>query len=246
MRLKAVIFDVDGTLAETEEAHRTAFNQAFVEAGRDWHWSADDYRDLLNVTGGRERIQHFLGLINEQETDQFVADVHARKNAIYAGLVESGAVALRPGILRVISEVRRNNIQTAIATTTSRTNLTALLHCHFGAGAIAGFHVVVTGEDVADKKPDPEAYKRTLLALGLLPDQCIAIEDSRNGLLAAAACGIAVLVTPSLYTAHEQFGEAAAVRADLDHPHPPIDVAGLDALLAARDWRCRHYCTGKG
>ena len=246
MRLKAIIFDVDGTLAETEEAHRTAFNRAFAEAGRDWHWSADDYRELLNVTGGRERIRHFLGTINATETDQFVADVHARKNAIYAGLVESGEVDLRPGIKRIIDEARRDNVRTAIATTTSRTNLTALLDCHFGQGAVAGFDAVVTGEDVAHKKPDPEAYTRTLSALGLLPDQCIAIEDSRNGLLAAAACGIAVLVTPSLYTAHEQFGEAAAVRADLDHPHPPIDVAGLDALLAARDWRCRHYRTGKG
>lgn len=231
MRLKAIIFDVDGTLAETEEAHRTAFNTAFAEAGRDWHWSAEDYRELLNVTGGRERIRHFLGTINETETDEFVADVHARKNAIYAGLVKSGAVALRPGISRMIDEARRNNIQTAIATTTSRTNLTALLDCHFGAGAIAGFDAVVTGEDVAHKKPDPEAYIRALSTLALAPDQCIAIEDSRNGLLAAAACGIRVLVTPSLYTAHEAFDGAAGVRADLDHPFPPINMAALDTLL---------------
>ncbi len=233
MRLKAIIFDVDGTLAETEEAHRTAFNRAFTEAGRDWHWSADDYRELLKVTGGRERIRHFLGTINATDTDQFVADVHARKNAIYAGLVENGEVALRSGISRIINEARRGNIQTAIATTTSRTNLTALLDRHFGVGAIAGFDAVVTGEDVAHKKPNPEAYRRTVSALALAPDQCIAIEDSRNGLLAAAACGIAVLVTPSLYTSHEQFAEAAAVRADLDCPYPPIDIAALDAVLCA-------------
>lgn len=233
MRLKAIIFDVDGTLAETEEAHRTAFNRAFAEAGRDWHWSADDYRELLNVTGGRERIRHFLGTINATETDQFVADVHARKNAIYAGLVESGEVALRPGIKRIINEARRKNIQTAIATTTSRTNLTALLDRHFGVGAIAGFDAVVTGEDVAHKKPDPEAYRRTVSALNLAPDQCIAIEDSRNGLLSAVNCGIAVLVTPSIYTSREQFDGAAGVRANLDHPFPPIDVAALGVLLAA-------------
>jgi HAD superfamily hydrolase (TIGR01509 family) len=233
MRLKAIIFDVDGTLAETEEAHRTAFNRAFAEAGRDWHWSADGYRELLNVTGGRERIRHFLGTVGETETDQFIADLHATKNAIYANLVESGEVDLRPGIKRIIDEARRDNVRTAIATTTSRTNLTALLDCHFGQGAVAGFDAVVTGEDVAHKKPDPEAYTRTLSALALAPDQCIAIEDSRNGLLAAAACGIAVLVTPSLYTSHEQFAEAAAVRADLDCPYPPIDIAALDAVLCA-------------
>jgi HAD superfamily hydrolase (TIGR01509 family) len=233
MRLKAIIFDVDGTLAETEEAHRNAFNQSFAEAGRDWHWSADDYRDLLNVTGGRERIRHFLGTINETESDQFVADIHARKNAIYARLVESGAVALRPGISRIIGEARRNNIQTAIATTTSRTNLTALLDCHFGAGAIAGFDAVVTGEDVAKKKPDPEVYKRTLDTLNLPPHHCIAIEDSRNGMLAAIAYGVAVLATPSLYTLHERFDGAAGVRTDLEYPFPPIDLAALDTMLSA-------------
>jgi HAD superfamily hydrolase (TIGR01509 family) len=231
MRLKAVIFDVDGTLAETEEAHRTAFNQAFAEAGRDWCWTIDAYRQLLKVTGGRERIRCFLARINASATDRFIADLHARKNAIYAGLVERGTVVLRPGIARLIGEARRNNVRTAIATTTSRSNLAALLDCHFGTDAISNFDVVVTGEDVIHKKPDPEAYIRTLCALGLGPHQCISIEDSLNGLRAAAACGISVVVTPSLYTSHEQFGEAAAVRPDLDHPYPPIDIAALDELL---------------
>jgi HAD superfamily hydrolase (TIGR01509 family) len=227
----AIIFDVDGTLAETEEAHRNSFNRAFAEAGCDWYWSVDDYRELLKVTGGKERIRHFLMLIGETATDQFIADVHARKNEIYVELVASGAVALRPGIARLIGEARSCKMRTAIATTTSRTNLTALLDCHFGHGSIDGFDAVVTGEDVARKKPDPEVYVRTLSALDLEPDQCVAIEDSRNGLLAAASCGLKVLVTPSLYTSHEQFGEAAAERADLDHPYPPIDVAALGTLL---------------
>jgi HAD superfamily hydrolase (TIGR01509 family) len=231
--LKAIIFDVDGTLAETEEAHRTAFNRAFADAGRDWCWSVDDYRELLKVTGGRERIRHFLTLIGETAPDQFIADLHTTKNEIYAQLVASGAVALRPGIARIISEARHANIATAIATTTSRANLIALLDCHFGAGSIAGFDAVVTGEDVARKKPDPEVYIRTLSALSLPPEACIAIEDSRNGLLSAAACGIAVLATPSLYSSHEQFDGAAGVRADLEYPYPPIDVAGLSTLLSA-------------
>ncbi len=233
MRLKAIIFDVDGTLAETEEAHRTAFNRVFAEAGREWKWSVDDYRELLKVTGGKERIRHFLKLIGETATDQFIADVHARKNEIYAALVASGTVALRPGIARLIGEARSCKMRAAIATTTSRANLVALLDCQFGTGSIADFDAVVTGEDVAHKKPDPEVYTRTLLALGLPPEACVAIEDSRNGLLAAAACGIAVLATPSLYTLHEQFGGAAGVRADLDHPFPPIDVAALNTLLVS-------------
>jgi HAD superfamily hydrolase (TIGR01509 family) len=232
MRLKAIIFDVDGTIAETEEAHRIAFNQAFAEMDREWHWNADDYSDLLKVTGGRERIRQYLGTIAKSESDEFIAQLHERKNAIYAQLVKSGSAALRPGISRLIGEARSADIRTAIATTTSRANLVALLDCHFGSGAIAGFDAVVTGEDVARKKPDPEAYMRALAALCLPPEACIAIEDSRNGLLAATACGISVLVTPSLYTSHEQFDGAAGVRADLEYPFPPIDLAALDMLLS--------------
>ncbi len=233
MKLKAIIFDVDGTMAETEEAHRTAFNQAFAEAGRDWHWSIDDYRELLKVTGGKERIRHFAGTTGEAASDNFIADAHARKNEIYAELVDQGAAALRPGIDRLISEARSCGIATAIATTTSRTNLAALLDRHFGVGSLGHFDAVVTGEDVARKKPDPEVYMLALEILNLEPHDCIAIEDSHNGLMAAAACGIAVLATPSLYTAGEQFDGAIGLRSDLDEPYPPIDVTALDILLAA-------------
>lgn len=233
MRLKAILFDVDGTIAETEETHRTAFNRAFAEAGRDWHWSVDDYRELLKVTGGKERIAHIASTTGEAASDSFIAEVHARKNEIYAELVNDGTAELRPGIKRLIGEARSSNVRTAIATTTSRTNLTALLDRHFGAGSLGNFDAVVTGEDVAQKKPDPEVYERTLAALKLEPQDCIAIEDSRNGALAAAAYNIPVLVTPSLYTMHERFDGAVRVRASLDEPFPPIDIAALDRLVTA-------------
>ncbi len=232
MRLKAIIFDVDGTIAETEEAHRTAFNIAFAEAGRDWNWTVDDYRELLKITGGRERIRHFMNTIGEEAPDRFIAQVHACKNEIYANFVRNGEVALRPGIARLLDDARNHKIATAIATTTSRANLVALLNCHFGNGSIAAFDAVVTGEDVARKKPDPEVYRLTLASLGLVPQECIAIEDSRNGVLAAVACGIPVLATPSLYTIHERFDEATAVCVALDEPIP-IDIAALDRLLTA-------------
>lgn len=230
MRLKAILFDVDGTIAETEEAHRRAFNQAFAEAGKDWCWSVNDYRELLKVTGGKERIRHFVKTIGETASDEFVAKVHGRKNAVYAELVESGEAALRPGIARLIAEARGAGIQVAIATTTSRENLMALLDRHFGNGALASFDAVVTGEDVSRKKPDPEVYILALGALGVAADACVAIEDSRNGLLAADACGIPVLVTPSLYTSHEQFDGATLILADLESP--PVDIDALHRLVA--------------
>ncbi len=232
MKLKALIFDVDGTLAETEEAHRHAFNRAFAEAGRDWIWTPDLYRSLLETTGGRERIAAFLHSIGEELPAEEIARLHRSKNAIYAQLVEDGEVELRPGVARLIDETAAAGVTLAIATTTSFGNLCALLDRHFGDSALARFGAVVTGEDVAAKKPDPAAYTRALELLGLGPDACIAIEDSRNGMIAARRAGLAVLVTPSRYTDHETFDGAALVREDLDQPGP-VTLADLEALLVS-------------
>ncbi len=231
MRLKAIIFDVDGTLAETEEAHRAAFNRAFAEAGRDWIWTQDDYRALLKVTGGKERLGHFMNAIGASEPDGFIARVHERKNVIYEQLVANGDVALRPGVARLIGEARDAGVRLAIATTTSRTNLDALLASHAEAVTPNGFDAIVTGEDVKAKKPDPEVYERTVAALHLPIRACVAIEDSRNGLDAALDCGIATLVTPSFYMIGEQFDGAAMVQPNLDEP--AVSVATLDHLIAA-------------
>lgn len=223
---KAIIFDVDGTIADTEEAHRRAFNQAFAEAGKDWVWDREEYRRLLKVTGGRERIGHFLDSLGAPAPSEQIEALHRRKNALYSAQVEAGAVALRPGVARLIDEARAAGVRLAIATTTSRSNLSALL-----ARCLPDvrFDALVVGEDVRAKKPDPEVYGMTLAALGLSASACVAIEDSRNGLDAALACGIPTLVTPSMYTDHERFDGAAMVRPSLDGP-PPVHLAELERL----------------
>ena len=235
MRLKALIFDVDGTLAETEEAHRRAFNRAFAGAGHDWVWSPDLYRRLLETTGGRERIVAFLNLIGEVLPVAEIGQLHRAKNAIYERLVADGEVALRPGVARLIGEAHDAGVVLAIATTTSFGNLCALLDRHFGESPLARFGAVVTGEDVAAKKPDPQAYTRALALLRLGPDECLAIEDSRNGMIAAQRAGLAVLVTPSHYTDHEAFDGATLVQDNLDQPHP-VTLADLEALLASAQY----------
>jgi HAD superfamily hydrolase (TIGR01509 family) len=213
MALKALIFDCDGTLAETEEAHRAAFNLAFADAGLDWHWSVDLYRELLKVTGGRERIAHYVA--REQLPEVDLAAIHAQKNAIYARLVQSGQVALRPGIMRVMTEAKALGLAFAIATTTSRNNLDSLI----SASELQSikFLAIVCGEDVKRKKPDPEAYRVALDQLSFLPNECLAFEDSRNGLLAARAAGIATIITPSFYSDQEEFSEAMMVMPNLHH-----------------------------
>lgn len=226
MTLKAIIFDVDGTIAETEELHRHAFNRAFAEAGHDWAWDQTRYRDLLKVTGGRERIRHFLESIGADLDDADVEALHRRKNTLYAEQVARGDAELRPGVARLIGDAKDAGIRLAIATTTSPSNLSALL-----ARLLDGvrFDVVVTGEDVRAKKPDPEVYRRTLAELGLPPPDCVAIEDSRNGLDAARTCGVPTLVTPSFYTNHETFDGAAILCASLDGP-PSVRLADLERL----------------
>ena len=191
--LQAIIFDVDGTLAETEEVHRAAFNQAFAEAGLGWHWNEDLYRELLKVTGGKERIASFIesagGLgMRPVGVETLIADLHRRKTAIYAELLAGGSVKPRPGVAGLIEGALIDGIRLAIATTTSRPNVDALLIAILGAGSPSAFEVIAAGDSVAAKKPAPDIFLAALSDLRLQPRDCLAIEDSQNGLRAATGC----------------------------------------------------------
>jgi len=215
--LQALLFDVDGTLAETEEGHREAFNAVFAAFGIPWRWAQEHYRDLLRVTGGKERMLHHARAHDPQALPAIEArldDLHKAKNARYAEWVKSSGGALRPGVRRLVEEAHARGLRLAIVTTTSRANIEALLSAAFGGAGL--FDLIVCGEDVRRKKPDPEAYLLALQRLGLPAESCVAFEDSRNGLIAARAAGLRVVVTPSLYSAHEDFAGASALARDLD------------------------------
>ena len=209
---RALIFDVDGTLAETEELHRAAFNAAFADAGLDWVWDVPLYGVLLRTTGGKERLRAFATLRGLAVDDALVSRLHAAKNVRYAALMRGGACALRPGVARLIRDAGKRGLRLAIATTTSRANVDVLLE----ATALTGlFEVIVAGDEVARKKPAPDVYLRVLDLLGLAAEDCLAFEDSRNGLLAACDAGLATVVTPGIYTMGEDFAGAREVLADL-------------------------------
>jgi HAD superfamily hydrolase (TIGR01509 family) len=235
--IAAVIFDVDGTLAETErDGHRVAFDRAFAEAGLPWRWDERLYGELLAVTGGRERIAHYARRFAPDwfaaaGADQRIAALHARKNAHYAAIVGSGALALRPGLVQLLDALAAAGLRLAVATTTSRANLDVLLRATLGENRPARFEVAVCGEDVARKKPDPEAYALALRRLRLPAAQCVAIEDSANGLRAARGAGIATIVVRSLYTRDEDFSGALAVFDG--YATGPRDAAGDARLLGA-------------
>lgn len=220
MALKAIIFDVDGTLADTEDAHRQAFNQAFAENGLDWHWDVPLYDRLLKVTGGKERIKHYVSeflpeFCKPEDFDAFVQHLHQVKTAHYTAMLSKGGIPLRPGIKQLIQDARRAGILLAIATTTTPANVAALLQVGLGPDWENYFAANGCGDIVPAKKPAPDIYHWVLDRLQLAPQDCIALEDSNNGLRAALAAGIKTYVTTNLYTHQQDFTGAAAVLPDL-------------------------------
>ena len=201
--IQALIFDVDGTLAETEELHRRAFNATFAANGLDWDWSVAKYTELLKVTGGKERMRAYCSEIGGDLTDEHIASLHKDKTARYGALVASGGLTLRPGIAQLVEDGRAQGLGLAVATTTSRANVDALCQACWGQPASAVFDVIAAGDEVAAKKPAPDVYLLALERLGLQPKQAIAFEDSRNGMLSARAAGIMVNIAPTVYSEGE-------------------------------------------
>ncbi|ANB01057.1 HAD family hydrolase [Ectothiorhodospira sp. BSL-9] len=243
--LKALIWDVDGTLADTErDGHRVAFNEAFAEAGLDWHWSVERYAGLLAVTGGKERIRYFLKqdaptFEAPEDLDAFVAGLHARKTARFAAMLEQGRIPLRPGVERLLQEARASGVRLAIATTTSPANVEGLLRANLGEASIGWFQVIGAGDVVPDKKPAPDIYHHVLEGLDLSPAACLAIEDSGHGLAAALGAGIGTVMTVNGYTADEDFTGALAVLDHLGEPGRPCRVLrgeGPEPGVATLSW----------
>ncbi|WP_026380620.1 HAD-IA family hydrolase [Afifella pfennigii] len=220
--LAALIFDVDGTLSETEELHRNAFNETFAAAGLPWRWNRSLYGELLAVAGGKERLSHFLAAhapLNPGKVD--IAALHAAKTQRYAAMVADGQASLRPGVARLLRDATEAGVPVAIATTTSLENVEALLEATLGGDAATAFAAIGAGDVVPAKKPAPDIYAYVLHRLGLRAEDCVALEDSHNGLAAARAAGIATVVTPSLYTRQDDFGGALAVTSDLGEAEAP-------------------------
>ena len=232
MTLKALIWDVDGTLAETEDdGHRVAFNLAFDEAGLPWHWDSARYADLLAVTGGKERLRAWWQGIDPRAADaagaaETIRHLHARKTAHYIGLLAHGGIALRPGVADLLAQAHAAGVRQAIATTTTLDNVLQLIDVTLGQGGRGLFACIGAGDVVAHKKPAPDIYHWVLDQLGLPAADCLAIEDSVPGVLAARGAALPVLLVRSRYTGTVRIEGAVA---DLPSLH------GTD-LHALRRW----------
>jgi beta-phosphoglucomutase-like phosphatase (HAD superfamily) len=235
MQLAALIFDVDGTLAETErDGHRIAFNRAFADVGLGWHWDVATYGRLLAVTGGKERMTAYWRERKPARPpdDDLIRRIHRRKTEIYGDIVAAGGIPLRPGVARLLAQARENGLRLAIATTTSPENVDALLRIALGADGVRRFDCIGAGDIVRAKKPAPDIYDWVLVQLGLAPEQCIAFEDSMPGLAAARGARLATIVTESEYTRGGAFDGALAVLDDLGEPQAPASGRAF-----GKDWR---------
>lgn len=237
-QLQAFIFDVDGTLSNTErDGHRVAFNRAFDEYGIGWHWSVETYGELLAVTGGKERMKYFADEFlespqvpdNLQET---IPELHQAKTRHYTELLSTGAIPLRPGVERLINEARQRNYRLAIATTTTPENVTALLTHTLGAESIDWFEVIAAGDIVPAKKPAPDIYDYALKEMQLDPTQCIAFEDSANGIKSSLGAKLNTIITINDYTTDHDFNGASIVLDQMGEPEQAFSVISGDAANA--------------
>ena len=241
--LKAILFDVDGTLANTEDIHRKSFNDAFSEFGLGYHWSEQDYIDLLSISGGRERIISFLKSSNFQvkgdlDLRDFSYRVHERKSEIYRQKLVDGHVGLRNGVERLIHEARDKGMKLGVATASSLKNVETLIRNNLGTDGMSCFDVVVTSDIIKDKKPSPVVYQFATAELGLTPDHCVAIEDTSNGNRAALLSGIKTVITTHAFTRNDDFSGASLVVNQLGEPDQPFRVDSGNA------YGCTYVDTG--
>jgi HAD superfamily hydrolase (TIGR01509 family) len=237
--LQALIFDVDGTLADNErDGHRVAFNRAFREAGLDWHWDVPTYDRLLEVFGGKERLRHYIESYRSdfrpaEGIDRFIRRLHACKTQHYIELLRSGAIPLRPGVERLLRETRAAGLKLAVASTTTPENVTVLLEQAVGPDAPGWFDVVAAGDMVERKKPAPDVYLLALERLGLTAAECLVVEDAEAGLAAARAAGLATVITVNSATCRQHFDDALLVVDQLGEPGRPMRVLAGDATGSA-------------
>ncbi len=234
MPAEALLFDCDGVLADTErDAHRVAFNRAFEQTGLGVEWNVDQYGELLSVAGGKERLRAYFEAsgwpVDAARRDDLVRRLHALKTACFMEIIEAGGVQVRSGIARIIDAAHAAGLKLAVCSTSSEKSVHALLESVIGPERSRRFAGVFAGDRVPRKKPDPAIYLLACAELGVAPGDSLAIEDSRNGLLAAVAAGVPCVITYSAYTRDEDFREAIAVYPELGDP--PGRCVTLDELL---------------
>jgi len=221
-QIKAIVFDQDGVIIDTErDGHRVSFNKTFKEFGFDFEWGVEKYHELLQIAGGKERMKHYLQTdgfgkpVKPQEVDDLIARMHKRKTAMFVEMIEAGELPLRPGVRRFMQEIMAAGLKTGVCTTSNEQAAHAIAYKILKE---IKFDFVLAGDIVKKKKPDPEIYHLAMEKTGLKANECLVVEDSRNGVLAAKAAGMFVLATTNPYTEKEDLHEADIIVTSLGDP----------------------------
>lgn len=236
--LKALVFDCDGVLADTErDGHRVAFNRAFARQGLDVEWDVELYGELLKIAGGKERMRRYFDdhgwPDGVADRDAYILELHKLKTAIYMEIVEGGQLPVRPGVCRLVDEAIGDGMLLAVCSTSNERAVNAVVDTLLGPERKAQFEVILAGDVVSKKKPDPEIYNLACKRLKVDPLECLVVEDSRNGLQAARAAGMHCLITTNGYTEAEVFAGALSVVPELsDPPGEYVTLESLKRLVA--------------
>jgi len=235
--LKALVFDVDGTLADTEETHRAAYNAAFAAHGHDWYWDHAQYARLLAISGGQARLRAFIAGRARTSGERrrwlgSVAALHATKTRFYADFVAAGRVTFKPGIARVIAEARAAQVGLALVSSTTPSNVDALLTANLGSGARGWFQVRASARDGQERKPAPDVFRSALARLGLPASACVAFEDTATGVAAARAAGLFTIALPTAWSAGQALSGAGLVLDHLGDPTTPLSLSAATRVGA--------------
>jgi len=238
--MEALIFDCDGVLVDTErDGHRVAFNRAFSRNGLDVEWDQDLYGELLQVAGGKERMRHYFNTsgwpAGAVDRDAFIRALHADKTTLYMEIIANGELPLRSGVARLVDEAIEAGVPLGVCSTSNERAVNLVVDRMLGLGRRRHFVFILAGDVVKHKKPDPEIYLMAQQKLGVSPDTCVVVEDSRNGLLAAVSAGMRCIVTKSTYTHNEDFKEADLVVETLgDRDEVCVSLDDLKILVSAK------------
>jgi HAD superfamily hydrolase (TIGR01509 family) len=237
MKLAALLFDVDGTLVDTEELHRQAYNQTFLEFGFDWEWGVNLYAELLAVSGGMERVARYIDLIDLPPAEKtrlrrIIPNIHREKTRLYGELIDSKAVRLRPGVGRLIEEARRSGLRIGFAASSASATVQPLIAAAFNQDSSKVADAIVCADQVARKKPAPDLYENLLTMLRVPAGASVAFEDSANGVASAKGAGLFTVVTPTRWTAAQKFDDADLVLPSLGDPAVPLEGSATAEIAA--------------
>jgi HAD superfamily hydrolase (TIGR01509 family) len=239
-KLQALLFDVDGTIADTEELHRQSFNQAFLRAGLKWSWDSAYYAELLAVSGGQDRIAFHIDRLDEAPEEKerlrrLIPLIHQTKTREFGVRLDECSLQPRPGIVRLVEEATAANLKIGFASTSAWVNVSAMLSATFGPATKLQVGAIANADMGARKKPHPDVYEMLMRMLRVPAEACVAFEDSANGVDAARAAGVLVVATPSLWTAGQDFSRADLVLPNLGDPAHKLDASAA-ARLGGAPW----------